>query len=198
VRRLVAGLLAAATLTGCGGSSGPSGDRLRLAPSTTTTTTPATEALAARLPTTVLDGFTRADAAVGSGPLDLEAAATSANDVAAERERLRARGFVRGLSRSWVSAASADTVYVAVYEFRDAAGAAAYAADQAAALDAAGAIPFGSGGGSTTIEPDGEATLTTHAAIRQEGTRWALVLVASERGDRTPEEAKQIAASVRL
>jgi hypothetical protein len=198
VRRALVALVLAGALAGCSGTSDPPGDRLSLAPSSTTTTTPATAALAARLPTTVLDGFARADAGFGGGPLDLEGAATSANDADAERARLQSRRFVRGVSRSWVDAASADTIYIAVYEFGDAPGAAGYGADQAAALQAAGAIPFADGRGFTTIERDGEATLTTHAAIRQVGNRWALVLVASERADRTPAEAEQLADAIRL
>jgi hypothetical protein len=197
VRRLLAGALLALVLAGCSSSS-DGGPKLDLEPSSTTTTSPEGAALAARLPTTVLDGFVRADAAFGGGPLDLDGAASSSNDSAAERTRLTDAGFVRGVTRSWVNGASADTVYVALYEFRDEAGAARYAAAQAASIEAAGAVPFGDGGGFTTVEHDGDTTLTTHAAIRQVGTRWALVLVASQRADRTPAEAKQVAAAVRL
>jgi hypothetical protein len=144
----------------------------------------------------VLDGFTRTDAELGNGPLDLEAAATSSNDPASERQTLRRRGFVRGVSRSWVNGASGDTVYVAVYEFTDPAGAAGYATDQVAALTAHGATPFP--GGFTTVEQDGGTTLTTHAAMRQVGIRWALVLVASQKADRLPAEAVQVAGAIRL
>jgi len=197
VRRLLAGALVALVLVGCSSSS-DGGSKLELEPSSTTTTTPATSALAARLPTTVLDGFVRSDAAFGGGVLDLDGAATSSNDTAAERARLTDAGFVRGYTRSWVNGASADTAYVAVYEFGDPAGAARYAAAQAAVLEGAGAIPFADGGGYTTVEQDGETTLTTHAAIRLVGTRWALVLLASQVADRTPAEATQIAAAIRL
>ena len=79
-----------------------------------------------------------------------------------------------------------------------AAWAARYAAAQATVLEGAGAIPFGDGGGYTTVEQDGNTTLTTHAAIRLVGTRWALVLLASQVADRTPAEATQIAAAIRL
>ncbi|MCU1487118.1 MAG: hypothetical protein JWN67_3864 [Actinomycetia bacterium] len=196
MRRILAGALLALVLAGCSSSS--DGPRLDLQPSSTTTTSPAGAALAARLPTTALDGFVRADAAFGGGPLDLDGAASSSNDSAAERKRLTDAGFVRGVTRSWVNGASADTAYVAVYEFGDAAGAARYAAAQATVLEGAGAIPFADGGGYTTVEQDGETTLTTHAAIRQVGTRWALVLLASQVADRTPAEAKQIAAAIQL
>jgi hypothetical protein len=196
VRRLVAAVALVLAVAACSSSS--DGPKLDLQPTSTTTTTPATAALADRLPTTVLDGFTRADADAGAGPLDLAGAAASASDADAERQRLTDAGFVRGVSRAWVNAASNDTVYAAVYEFDDAAGGARYAAAQAATIEAAGGIPFAAGGGYTTVERQGDATLTTHAAIRQVGERWALVLVASERADRTPAEATAIAESIRL
>lgn len=195
MRRILTAVVAAAALAGCSSPSDAPKDRLTLERSTTTTTSAASAALAARLPTIVLHGFTLADDVTGSGPLDLEAAATASNDVAAERTSLETHGFVRGISRSWANPAS-DTVYVALYEFRDAAGAAGYAAAQAAALAAHGATPFP--GGFTTVEREGTASLTTHAAIRQEGRWWVLALVASESGDRTPADATGIAATVRL
>ncbi|MCU1378826.1 MAG: hypothetical protein JWN29_1809 [Acidimicrobiales bacterium] len=195
MRRILAALLAAVALAGCSSSAAAPKDQLTLEPSTTTTTTPAIAALAARLPAQVLDGFTRADAALGGGPLDLAAAGDASTDPDAERARLQRRNFREGVSRSWV-APNADTIYIAVYEFADTAGAAGYAADQAALLTEHGATPFP--GGFTTVEKSGQITLTTHAAIRQVGNRWALVLVASEQNDRTPADATAIAASIVL
>jgi hypothetical protein len=195
MRRLLAALLAAIALAGCSSSAAEPKDQLTLEPSTTTTTTPAIAALAARLPTQVLEGFTRADDALGGGPLDLAAAGDASTEPDAERARLQRRNFRQGVSRSWV-APNADTIYVAVYEFADTAGAAGYAADQGALLTKHGATPFP--GGFTTVEKSGQTTLTTHAAIRQVGNRWALVLVSSEQSDRTPADATAIAASIVL
>ncbi|MCU1375409.1 MAG: hypothetical protein JWO68_2695 [Actinomycetia bacterium] len=197
MRRPLAALVLTLALAGCSSSSDGPTDQLSLEPSTTSTTTPATAALAARLPTTVLDGFTRADAVFGGGPLDLDAAANASTEPDAERARLERRGFQRGVARSWV-AANADNVYVAVYEFADEAGATGYGTDQAALLTGQGATPFPGGGGFTTVEHDGESTLTTQAAIRQVGNRWALVLVASDQGARTPADATTIATAIEL
>jgi hypothetical protein len=195
MRRLVAAVLVALTVAGCSSSSAEPGDRLSLEPSTTTTTTPATAALAARLPAQVLDGFSPAVSVFGGGPLDLAAAANASTEPAAERTRLERRGFRQGVSRSWV-AGNGDTIYIAVYEFAGPSGAAGYGADQATLLTQRGATSFP--GGFTTVEHDGETTLTTHAAVRQVGTRWALVLVASEHGDRTPADATAVAATIDL
>jgi hypothetical protein len=197
MRRPLAAVLLVAALAGCSSSSDGPTDQLSLEPSTTSTTNSATGALAARLPATVLDGFTRADVVFGGGPLDLEAAANASTEPGTERTRLEHRGFQRGVARSWV-AANADNVYVAVYEFADEAGAAGYAADQATLLTGRGATPFPGGGGFTTVEHDGETTLTTQAAIRQVGSRWALVLVASDQGARTPADATAVAATIKL
>jgi hypothetical protein len=189
MRRALAVLVVAAALAGCSSSGSGSDDaKLDLSP----TTTEAKEA--SRLPAAALDGFVQADEAT----LGLDDAAGVSNDTAAEKAELTRDGFVRGVSRSWTNPASNDTVYVALYEFGDDAGAAAYAATQATAIEGAGGIPFGAGGGWTTKEQDGDATLTTHAAVRQEGRWWVLVLVASEVADRTPEEATQLAAKVNL
>jgi hypothetical protein len=187
VRRAVAVLVLVAALAGCS-SSGSDRDALRLSP----TTTEAKEA--ARLPKDAFDGFVQAD----EGTLALADAAGLAQDPKAERAELARDGFVRGVSRSWTNPASNDTAYVALYEFGDDAGAAAYATATAATIEAAGAIPFGDGGGWTTVEHDGDTTLTTHAVVRQEGRWWALVLVASSVADRTPAEAKELATRIDL
>jgi hypothetical protein len=187
VRRALAALVVVAALAGCS-SSGSDGEALELSP----TTTEAKEA--SRLPAAALDGFVEADEAT----LALADAADLAQDPKAERAELGRDGFVRGVSRSWTNPASNDTVYIALYEFGDDAGATAYGTAAAAAIEGAGAIPFGDGGGWTTVEHDGDTTLTTHAAVRQEGRWWALVLVASSVADRTPAEAKQLATKIDL
>ena len=187
MRRALAGVLLVAAVAGCS-SSGSDDQKLDLGPTTTLA------AEASRLPTKVLDGFVQAD----EGTLSLTDAAGLAQDPKAEKAELGKDGFVRGVSRSWTNRASNDTVYIALYEFGDATGAAAYAAAAAATIEGAGAIPFGDGGGWTTVEQDGETTLTTHAAVRQEGRWWALVLVASSVADRTPAEAKQLATTLDL
>jgi hypothetical protein len=70
------------------------------------------------------------DGAVGSGPLDLAAAAAAEQDQQAERALLETRRFVRGQERTWTAAdPSGPRAYVLVYEFADAAGAAAYLVD---------------------------------------------------------------------
>lgn len=188
MRRVLAAVLLLAVA--CGGSGEEPAAELSLEPSTTTTTTPEVAALASRLPTEVGEGLTRADDVVAAGLLDLEGAASAANDPAAERRLLEASGFRHGVSRAWIAVGGA-TVYVALYEFDDEAGAAAYD-DAQAALLADVAEPFASpiGRGFTTVEGE----LTTHAVLVRDGATWALVLAASEDGSLGRAAASAVAA----
>lgn len=121
------------------------------APSATpTTTVPPSTAGAdpAALEPLVLDdapsGFAVAPDDVGrTGPTDLAEAAADARDPGAA-DALAADGFVRGWQRLWVSADDEDELFLLVYEFADAAGAAAFfqrTAGEAAATGGEGVFP---------------------------------------------------------
>lgn len=191
MRRLLAGALLVA-LAACSGGGEPVG-RLELEPSTTSSTSPALEGLAARLPLDPLEGFYPADDVLGSGPLDLEAAADASSDPTGEHRRLRRAGFEAGVSRSWLDDAGA-TAYAALYEFATEEGAAAYDADQRALVGerASGRFEVEGGAGFTTVE----RSLTTQVALLRRGNRWALVLVAAEGGGRSPDQLRTLAGAV--
>jgi hypothetical protein len=109
----------------------------RPAPTSTTTTTtdPGAEELAARLPTTVPDGFVQEDDDVGdTGPSDLEKAVRDdASDGA--QEALVAEGFVRGYQRLWTNP-EGDELIDFVYQFDTPEGAAADWSRQKANVEA--------------------------------------------------------------
>ena len=212
-------LLAFGPLTACGdgdttseaegpGSSGSAesdegeaeGGTLELQPSTTTTTSPEDAALAALLPAEIpLPGFGRADDALGAGVLDLERAAAAEADVAGERASLEAGGFVRGASRAWVDATQ-DVVYVALYEFESAEGAAAYLEESVDRLRAREATPFEVPGveaalGFTTVEESPQGDFTAHAVTFTRGERWVLALVGSPGSARSQDDARAVAGA---
>lgn len=220
-RRLLAGLLLVASMAACGGSDEGPGEvtatpsvepgrddadadeatsgTLELAPASTTTTTPAdrlvAELLLEELP---MASFERADDVLGAGSLDLEAAAAAESDVEAERALLAARGFERGASRAWLGPAQ-DVVYLAIYDFADADGAAAYLRAGADALLERGATPFevpevDGALGFTTVEEGPDSTFTAHAVAFARGDRWVLTLVGSPGAGRPPEDARAVAA----
>lgn len=176
------------------------GATLELTPAPTTTTTPEDRAMSDLLLDDVpLEGFSRADEALGAGPLDLDAAAAAENDAAAERALLETRGFERGVSRAWLDPGQ-DVVYVAVYDFADVEGAAAYLADGAETLRARGAIPFdvpevAGAVGFTTIEESSAGTFTAHVVAFPAGDRWVLTLVGSADSGMTPDDARAVAAA---
>lgn len=173
---------------------------LRLTPSSTTTAPPADTALSEDLlEDPPLQGFARADDVLGTGPLDLEAAAAAERDVAAERALLERRGFERGASRAWLDP-DQDVVYVAVYDFRDADGAAAYLADGAETLRLRGATTFDvpevpGALGFTTVEDGPEGTFTAQAVAFARGDRWYLALVGASGPARSPDDARAVAAA---
>ena len=172
---------------------------LELAPSSTTTTTPEDRAMSELLlDEPPLPGFARADDVLGAGPLDLDAAAAAEADVPAERALLETRGFERGASRAWLDQGQ-DVAYLALYEFADADGAAAYLADGAMTLEARGAAAFEVPGiegalGFTTVEESPEGTFTAHAVAFTRGARWVLALVGSPGSGRSPDDARALAA----
>lgn len=210
--RLLAALLAAlvTVLASCGGNDGGDArnaadddeDRgaLELAPSSTTTTSPEDRAMSELLlEQPVLEGFAPADDVLGTGPLDLDAAAAAEDDRDAERALLETRGFERGSSRAWIDPGQ-DVVYIAVYDFVDAAGAAAYLADGSETLQSRGATPFDvpeveGAVGFTTIEESAGGTFTAHAVAFTRGERWVLTLVGSPGSGRTPDDARAVAAA---
>lgn len=210
----IALLLAVAALAGCGGGGGDDEDAApRRRPPRTSTTTSTTEA---PLPTSsvpatpevlamdnlllddALPGFRRDDAAVGAGPLDLEAAARAEPDADAERALLETRGFVRGASRAWVGPDD-DVVYLAVYEFVNPAEAALYLEDGTEHLTARDAERFEVPGvdgarGFTTVDRREGGSFTAHAVSFTRGPRWFLVLLGSPTGARTQAEAADLAS----
>ncbi len=183
-----------------GDVEGSTAGTLDLEPATTTTTTPEDRALSELLPEEPpLVGFDRADDILGAGPLDLDAAAAAEADVAAERERLEARGFRRGVSRAWIDPGE-DVVYLAVYDFDDAEGATRYLEDSGATLEERSARRFDVPGvagatGYTTVEESEQGTFTAHAVAFTSGERWVLVLVGSPGSARTEDDARAVAAA---
>ena len=181
-----------------GGEGEPEEGTLELEPSTTTTTSPEDQALAALLPTEVpLPGFGRADDALGAGVLDLDRAAAAEADMAAERARLESRGFVRGASRAWVDPAQ-DVAYLALYEFESAEGASAYLEEGVERLEAREATPFEVPGvegarGFTTVEESPQGDFTAHAVTFTRGDRWVLALVGSPGASRSQDDARAVA-----
>lgn len=173
---------------------------LELTPATTTTTTPEDQAVSELLlDAPPLDGFARADDVLGTGPLDLDAAARAEADVAAERALLETRNFERGASRAWLDPAQ-DVVYLAIYDFADDDGAAAYWRDGIETLRARGATPFDvpeieGAAGFTTVEESDEGTFTAHAVAFPLDDRWVLALVGSSGSGRTPDDARAVAAA---
>lgn len=209
---VLAGVLAAAVLvSGCS-----EGDDRAAAPAVTTTTAPAptattttrppvaptpeTTAMDDLLPDDALPGFTRVpDGTRGAGPLDLEAAAAAERDTQAERAVLSTRGFTGGVARVWAGPGD-DTVYVALYEFRDAAGAAAYLADGRELLEArrvrefpvdvAGAFGF------TEVDETSAGAFVGHAVAFTVANRYGLVIVGGDGSRRTPDDARDVARRV--
>lgn len=142
----------------------------------------------------VLPGMTlAADVLLGTGPLDLEAAANSEADPDAERSLLLTRRFEEGFSRGLVNEAG-DTVLLQVYRFADADGAAAYLVDGAEQLLGRGAEPYevdplpGGLGFSSALD-DFEA----HGATFSVGRHHVLAVVGGAPGHRTAAEARLLA-----
>ncbi len=183
-----------------GDKGGSEGGTLELQPSTTTTTSPEDLALAALLLAEVpLPGFGRADDALGAGVLDLDRAAAAEADVEGERALLESEGFVRGASRGWVDVAQ-DVVYLALYEFESAEGAAAYLEEGVERLEAREATRFEVPGvegaqGFTTVEESPQGDFTAHAVTFTQGARWVLALVGSPGSSRSQDEARAVAAA---
>ena len=161
-----------------------------LEPETTTTTTPEDATLQDLLIDDVLAGFVP----TGVEVLDLEAAAEAEVDPEAERALLETRSFQRGVVRRWVNEDD-DVVYVAAYEFATPRDAEFYLADGVETVSARGASTFDAevpgAFGFTTTEPG----FTAHAVAFTRAHRWFLVLVGSERGARTADEVKELAAA---
>jgi hypothetical protein len=185
--RLVAVLVVAVlTVTGCRGgddaSSRPIGGTVRPATTTTVPFTPELRTVDDLLVDDAIDGFRRDDAALGAGPLDLEAAARAEADVDAERSLLETRGFVRGLSRGWVGPHDAG-VYLAVYEFATPAGAAAYLVDGMEHVLARGGreLPVSDIAGARGFAVV-EGGVTSEAVTFARGSRWVLVVLADPSG----------------
>ena len=177
------------------------------APATTQThasvpRTPETDALDALLPDAPLPGFTRVpDGTRGAGPLDLDAAAAAEQDAPAERAVLQTRRFRRGIARVWTGPDDdSDTVYVAIYEFADAAGASAYLEDGRELLQARKVTEFPvelpGAFGFTQVDESGADPFAGHAVAFTSANRYALVIVGGDPGRRTPDEARTVAAAV--
>jgi hypothetical protein len=209
---LAAALALGAVLASCssGGDDAPAAAAppTTAATSTTTTTrppvarTPETDALDALRPDDTLPGFTRVpDGTRGAGPLDLDAAAAAERDAQAERAVLQTRRFQRGVARVWTSPGDrGDTVYVAIYEFADPAGASAYLEDGRELLEArkVSEFPVDVPGafGFTQVDESGPDPFVGNAVAFTSGNRYALVIVGGEPGRRTPDEARGVAAAV--
>lgn len=201
IRVGVAVVIAMAALAACSGEDEEATPTLTLKPTTTTVTiaTPEDRALTDLLLDDALPGFSRADDAIGAGPMDLDAAAAAEVDPDAERALLVTRGFVRGESRAWLGAGD-DVVYLAAYELGSAAQADAYLVDGTETLAARVAKPFdvqevAGAVGFTTVEQEEGGDFVAHAVAFTRGSRWFLVLVGSSQGSRTEAEAALLAAA---
>lgn len=209
---VIAAMLALATaVTGCSSdddaaprpatAATPSATRTPPTPSTSPSAAPPTpETLTVHdlLPETTLPGFDRVpDGRRGAGPLDLDDAAGAERDAAAERSLLTTRGFERGLARVWTGPED-DTVYAAVYEFADAAGASAYLADGRETLQARRVreFPVEQGFGFTQVDETSQGAFVGHAVAFTAGHRYALVIVGGDGSRRTPDEARDVARRV--
>jgi hypothetical protein len=176
--------------------------------STPTTTSP-TNTPAPTVPPVVVDegvlladagpGFTRVpdDDRPGLGPLDLAAAAKAEADTSAERALLETRRFRGGRARAW-RAADGDEAYAAVYEFADAAGAAAYLQDGLVTLEGRGAARYAveevaDATGFSQAERRATGAVTSHGVVFTRGARFFLVVVATARPDSTPGQAAALA-----
>ena len=174
-----------------------------------TTTTTATSAPQSTVPPVVVDegllpadagpGFTRVpdDARPGLGPLDLSTAAKVEADTSAERALLETRRFRGGHARAW-RAEDGDEVYIAVYEFADAAGAAAYLHDGLVTLEGRDASTYSvedvpEATGFSQAERREAGAVTSHGVVFTRGARFFLVVVASTRPGSTPTEAAALA-----
>jgi hypothetical protein len=198
-------VVVAVLVAGCGGDDQDEvteqGDgTLELAPSTATTTPPATAALLdALLPEPPLPGFLPADDVLGAGPLDLDAAAAGEEDIEAERALLEERRFVAGASRAWLGPQE-SVAYVATYAFASAADAEAYVDDTSARLGARGAERFEvpdieGAAGFTTVEAGGTGTFTASAITFARGDRWVLSLLGSPEAAPTVDDAIALATA---
>ena len=198
-------VVVAALVAGCGGDdeeqATEQGDgTLELAPSTATTTPPATAALLdALLSEPPLPGFRPADDVLGTGPLDLDAAAAGEEDVDAERALLEERRFVAGASRAWLGPQE-SIAYVVTYAFAGATDAEAFLADAGERLDARGAERFEVPGiegatGFTTVETGGTGTFTASAITFARGDRWVLCLLGSPEVAPAVDDAIAIASA---
>jgi hypothetical protein len=123
------------------------------------------------------------DGEPGSGPLDVVAAAAAEQDQQAEQALLETRRFVRGRQRTWTTAdPSGARALAVVYEFADAAGAAAYVVDGREHLAARNASLWtvaGVDGATGFTQSDGGFTAHGVAFARD---RWFFLVVASGPG----------------
>ncbi len=195
-------LVAALVLAACSGGSDDSSastttGSLALVPATTTTTTAEDAALDAVLLDETLDGFTRDDASLGAGSLDLEAAAQLEDDTTAERALLETRGFVRGASRGWVDA-DEDVVLLTVYQLGGQPDAEAYLEDGTQTLQARGATQFDvpevpGALGFSTVDDTGSGSFVAHAVAFTVEDQWFLVLIGGTSSKHTVDDARSLA-----
>src|SRR5688500_7743583 len=188
----IGALAAAVLLSACTDEAAP---RVGSATTTTTTSTvtPPVVVDAAALPDEIVPGYVRvadADRPGRLGPLDLAAAAEAEADTAAERSLLATRRFRGGLARAWRSP-EGDELYIAVYEFADEAGAAAYLRDGLITLDGRAAQQYPVEGlpgavGFSQAERREAAAVTSHGVVLARGSRFWLVVAASAHPGSTP------------
>ena len=191
---------AVALLAGCSSSADPPPAATPNSTATSTSTTMRSIAVTDTdlLLPDALPGFTRApDAAFGTGPLDLAAAAAAERDAEAERTVLETRGFVGGEARAWTGPDD-DTVYAAVYEFGSAAGAAAYLEDGRELLLARRVRTFPvdepmGAFGFTQVDETADGAFVGHAVAFVDRERYFLVIVGGDGSRRTADEAREVA-----
>ena len=160
--------------------------------------------LAARLPESLLPGWTRTPDGRSRrlGPLDLAAAAAAEADTPAERALLETRHFRRGHARGW-RGPEGQVGYASVYEFATPADAAAYLVDGVTTIESRGArvydvaTPEGGRGFSQAEQgAAGEGSTVSHGVVFVEGARFFLVFLSGKDSSVDPTLAAEAARSV--
>lgn len=153
--------------------------------------------LAAVLPER-LDGYVLATGAKATGSLNLDAAVSAEHDAAAERALLETRHYQAGYGRAFRNQSS--SVYMAVYDFRNAEDAALYQSDGLITLYGKGASTYdvgdipGARGFSQGVESNG-APAVVHGVTFTKNDRFVLAFTRAA-STSTPEQVGVLARSL--
>lgn len=133
----------------------------------------------------------------GTGALSLQDAARAEDDFEAEESLLSTRGFEAGFGRVFNNAQD-DVIFVTVYRFAEASGAAAYLVDGAERLLARGAVKFPvdqpeDAFGFTQTETQRDETFTGHGVAYAFGQFVFLIVAGSTDASLTVDDARAVA-----